>query len=82
MKTISLKLPAGLHAKLNRAAKERKLSKSELVRVALEHLLNGKLPSKSSRPMSALELAGDLVGCAEDPGDLSTNPKHMEGFGE
>jgi len=48
MKTISLKLPAGLHVKLNRAAKERKLSKSELVRVALEHLLNGKLPSKSS----------------------------------
>lgn len=33
------------------------------------------------RPGSALELAGDLVGCIEGPGDLSTNPKYMEGFG-
>lgn len=35
------------------------------------------------RQMSALELAGDLVGCLEGgPPDLSTNPKYMEGFGE
>ena len=30
----------------------------------------------------ALELAADLVGCVEGPGDLSTNPTYMEGFGE
>jgi Arc/MetJ-type ribon-helix-helix transcriptional regulator len=82
MKTISLKLPAGLHAKLDRAAKQRKQSKSDVVRTALEHFLNGKPPAKSRRVLSALELAGDLVGCAEGPGDLSTNPKYMEGFGE
>jgi hypothetical protein len=33
------------------------------------------------RPPTATELAGDLVGCVEGPGDLSTNPKYMEGFG-
>ena len=81
MKTISLKLPAGLHAKLERAARQNKQSKSDIVRSALEHFLNGQ-PPKSRRAISALELAGDLVGCAEGPGDLSTNPKYMEGFGE
>ena len=25
--------------------------------------------------------AGDLIGFVEGPGDLSTNPKYMEGFG-
>lgn len=32
---------------------------------------------------NALEAAGDAVGCfASGIGDLSTNKKHMEGFGE
>jgi metal-responsive CopG/Arc/MetJ family transcriptional regulator len=76
MKTISLKLPSSLSARLDRAAKKRGQSKSEVVRTALEEFLNGE------RPMSALELAGDIVGCGKGPGDLSTNPKYMEGFGE
>lgn len=76
MKTMSLKLPVALSSKLERAAKKRGQSKSEVVRTALEQFLNGE------RPMSALELAGDLVGCAEGPGDLSTNPKYMEGYGK
>ena len=76
MKVLSLKLPPGLRVKLERAAIRRGESKSQVVRVALEQFL------KAERPMSALELAGDLVGCGEGPGDLSTNPKHMEGFGE
>jgi len=76
MKMLSMKLPVALSVKLERAARERGQSKSEVVRAALEHFLNGE------RPMSALELAGDLAGCGEGPGDLSTNPKYMEGFGE
>ena len=76
MRTISLKLPPTLSIKLDRAAKQRGQSKSELVRAALEQFLNGE------RPISALELAGDIVGCGKGPGDLSTNPKYMEGFGE
>ena len=80
MKTISLKLPEDLNAKLNRAAKQRDQTKSEVVREALEQFLNGQRKSKNF--VSALELAGDLVGCCEGPGDLSTNPKYMEGFGK
>jgi metal-responsive CopG/Arc/MetJ family transcriptional regulator len=76
MKTVSLKLPPALSIRLDRAAKKRGQTKSEVIRAALEQFLNGE------RPTSALELAGDLVGCAKGPGDLSTNPKYMEGFGE
>jgi Arc/MetJ-type ribon-helix-helix transcriptional regulator len=76
MKTISLKLPISLSVRLERVARERGQSKSEIVRAALERHL------KDERPTSALELAGDLVGCGEGPTDLSTNPRYMEGYGE
>jgi len=80
MKTISLKLPVGLHAQLDRAAKQRKQSKSEVVRAALEQFLNGE--PTGQQPVSALELAGDLAGCAEGPEDLSTNPQYLDGYGK
>jgi Arc/MetJ-type ribon-helix-helix transcriptional regulator len=79
MKTISLKLPELLHAKLNRLAEARKQTKSDVVREALELLLDG---TSRKRPVSALDLAGDLVGTCEGPRDLSTNPKYMDGFGK
>ena len=79
MKTISLKLPAGLHAKLERAAKLRKQSKSEVVRTALEQLLNGERAVPAG---SLLEAIRPWIGCVEGPGDLSTNPKYMEDFGK
>ncbi len=76
MKTISLKLPPDLSVRLERVAREQGKSKSEIIRAALEQHL------KAERPMSALELAGDLVGSCKGPADLSTNPQHMEGYGE
>jgi len=79
MKTISLKLPSRLSNKLDRAAKQRGLSKSDIVRTALEQHLNG---DKAIPPGSALEAAMPWVGCVEGPGDLATNPKYMEGFGK
>jgi hypothetical protein len=79
MTTISLKLPTGLHAKLDRAARHRGQSKSELVRIALEQFLNGG--TDIDGPPSALDLAGDLTGCVEGPGDLSINQKNLEDFG-
>lgn len=81
MKTISLKLPAALHARLDRASKQRRQTKSTLVREALEQFLNGERHLPRNRPISALELAGDLVGCVAGPGDLSTKPKCQEGLG-
>ena len=78
MKTISLKLSDALHAKLERLAKNCKRTKSDVVREALEQMLNG---ASSARSISALDLAGDLVGSCQGPGDLSANPKYLEGFG-
>jgi Arc/MetJ-type ribon-helix-helix transcriptional regulator len=79
MKTISLKLPESLDAKLNRVAKQRDQTKSDVVREALEQFLNGE---RRSRIVTVAELAGDLLGSAEGPGDLATNPKYMEGYGK
>ena len=78
MKTLSLKLPAALGLKLDRVAKKRGQSKSEVVRAALEQFLNGEPGVPTG---SALEAVAPWVGCVEGPGDLSTNPEYMEGFG-
>jgi Arc/MetJ-type ribon-helix-helix transcriptional regulator len=79
MKTISLKLPENLDMKLGRIARQRKQSKSEIVREALEQFLNG---GRRSGAVTVAELAGDLLGSAEGPSDLATNPKYMEGYGK
>ncbi len=44
--------------------------------------LQMKLQQAPEREVSVLEAAGDLIGAVEGPGDLSTNPKYMEGFGQ
>jgi hypothetical protein len=79
MKTIFLKLTEALLRKLEQSARNQGQSKSEVIRLALEQYLNGARPV---RPGSALEAVLPWVGCVHGPGDLSTNPKYMEGFGE
>ncbi|MBR8836663.1 MAG: DUF2281 domain-containing protein [Stigonema ocellatum SAG 48.90 = DSM 106950] len=38
--------------------------------------------SQTKQVVSALEAAGDLVGCLDGgPSDLSTNKRYLEGFG-
>lgn len=78
MKVISFKLADGLHAKLERLAKARQQTKSDVVRAALEQMLSGNQPALA---VTVGDLAGDLLGSAEGPCDLATNPKHMEGYG-
>lgn len=41
----------------------------------------GKQPATKRKPTVA-ELAADLIGSLEGPGDLSANPKYMEGYGQ
>ena len=78
MPALSLKLPRSLLAKLDAVARRRKTTKSAVLREALEsYFKNG-----SGKPkVSAYDLAKDLCGRYEGPRDLSTNPKHMEGYG-
>ena len=79
MKTLCLKIPEAVAIRLAVAARKRGKSKSAVVRAILdEYLSQGESPAKGS----CLELLADLVGCVEGPRDLSTNPRHMRGFGQ
>ena len=37
---------------------------------------------ESEEPKSFAETARDIIGMGEGPGDLSTNPNYMKGYGE
>jgi predicted transcriptional regulator len=75
---MSVKLPEPLAARLTRAARERGMSKSRMLREALEAGL-----AKRSRIAkgSALDGARDLVGRVAGPRDLSFAKKHLRGYG-
>jgi Arc/MetJ-type ribon-helix-helix transcriptional regulator len=74
MRTVSFKLPEDLDDALNELARTRRLSRSALVREALESLKKGNRRSVTA-------LAGELVGSVDGPSDLATNRKHMSGYG-
>jgi predicted DNA-binding protein len=78
VKTLCLKLPEEVAARLAALARKRGQSKSAVVRAILDqYLVRGEAAEGS-----CLELAADLAGCVEGPRDLSSNPKHMRGFGQ
>ncbi len=76
---ISLKMPEPLAAEVAAVAHRKGVSKSALIREAIETFLSG---DEANHPRSALDLVADLVGACEGPEDLSVNKKYMEGFGE
>ena len=78
MKTISIKLPDDLLAKIQYAAKKRGETRSAFIRESVEESL-----SKEKNPSagSCLDHAGDLSGCVQGPPDLSANPAHMDHYG-
>ncbi len=80
MKTLTTKIPPGLAAQLEGAARERGASKSTLVREALAAYL-GTDPVGGGHPGSFLTEAGDLAGSVAGPRDLSTGAKHLRGYG-
>ncbi len=78
MRTVSLKLPDSLHDQLAAAARDKGKSESAVVREALTAFLNGETALGG---VSCLDLVHNLAGCLNGPRDLSTNRKHMTGFG-
>jgi Arc/MetJ-type ribon-helix-helix transcriptional regulator len=80
MKTLSVKIPDPLAKWLLGESKESRRSRSELVREALEAKRQGSTgkPAKRNLADALLECGGTFDG----PADLSTNPRHLEGFGE
>ena len=79
MKTLSVKLPDELDARISAIASQQRANKSEIVRNALDAYLAKKTTPQHG---SALELAGDLVGMLEGPADLSHRDDHLLGYGE
>ena len=80
MNTLTIKIPPQLEREIVLASEREHLTKSELVRRALVAYIsqrNAAVPA-----MSALDQAGDLVGCFNGgPSDLSSNPRHLDDFG-
>ena len=78
MKTLVVKIPDELDAELTRAAKARHVTKSALVRERLKHV-----PESGSVGVSLWDRMKDLVISNDElPTDLSSNKKHMAGYGK
>jgi predicted transcriptional regulator len=76
MKSMTIKLPASLSARVARLAKQRRVSRSVVVREALE-----ALPDEPADTF--VDRFAHLIGQAKGlPRDLSTNRRHLVGFGE
>lgn len=78
MTPISLKMPRRLALEVSEAARRRGVSRSALIREALEAFLQAERADEAG---SALSLATDLAGAFSGPADLSVNPDYMRGFG-
>lgn len=75
MRTVSFKLSDRLDDALSDLARRRKLSRSAIVREALETMT-------TSKRRSVTAVVDELVGSVDGPVNLSTNPKHMAGYGK
>jgi hypothetical protein len=83
---LTIELPDELAERLAAASEHRQTPPSQIVQEALDKVLPLKLQETPAPPTgegSLYDRMKDLIGCV-DSGvtDLSTNPKHMEGFGE
>ena len=77
LQVITAKVPRELAAKVARLAKQRHVSKSQVVRDAIESF-DSRWPEGSVG-----EVAGHLFGSVKGgPKDLATNPKYFDGYGE
>jgi hypothetical protein len=80
MVTITCKIPEELNELLEAEASRKMLSKSAVVRQAIERSVK---KGRAQRPPTAFDAIKDLCGIIKDgPTDMSTNPKYMAGFGE
>lgn len=77
--TISLRLSSSDDRRLAETARYRGTTKSDLIREAVaSYLVHDR---GEPAPGSFLARARDLAGCIEAEEDLSTNPRHLEGYG-
>jgi hypothetical protein len=76
---ITVRVPASLGARIRSKSRMRGQTPSDLVRLAVESYLGE--PASTGSAYELAKAAG-LIGCVKNaPKDLSTNRRHMEGFG-
>jgi hypothetical protein len=79
MERINIRVDKRLKQELEAEAREKGVRPSVIVRHALEEHMRSRTPRPNCRDLA--ERLG-LIGPEEGlPTDLSTNPRHMEGFG-
>jgi len=72
MKTITVRLPEGLAAEIETESRNRRRSKSDIIRERLQHA-----PAGRPRPDAGLQAIADLIGSVDGlPADLSARKKH------
>jgi metal-responsive CopG/Arc/MetJ family transcriptional regulator len=80
MERINVRVEERLKRQLEAEAREKGISPSEIVRQVLEEHIKQRTPRENCRQLA--ERLGILGSAKGLPVDLSTNPVHMEGFGE
>ena len=78
MVKFSIQLPESLANQVKEEAQKRNLSCAEIIIEALEE----KFRPMSTKQRTMGDAFRECGGFFEGPGDLSTNPKYMEGYGE
>lgn len=78
MATISVKIDDQLDRKLEAIARRRGTTKSAVLRESLERAVEAQGEEGIG---SCLELASDLAGAVKAAPDLSTDRRHMAGYG-
>ncbi len=82
MSTLTIELPDDLAARLEAASAQAHIPPSQFARAALEKALPAYASDWPADGPSLYERMKDAIGCISTGiGDLSTNPKHMEGYG-
>jgi hypothetical protein len=79
MVTLTVKLPESLATKLDALVRRRGQRRSEIVREAIERAVE---EAPEAAQGSVFDLLSDMQGVIKGPKDLSTNPKHLRGYGE
>jgi Arc/MetJ-type ribon-helix-helix transcriptional regulator len=75
MPIMTIRLSRKESARVGRLAKKRRVSRSEVVRQSIQAL-------EAEDTRTALDAWRDVVGIIKGgPTDLSTNPRHMKGYG-
>ena len=80
MSTLTIELPEELRERLEAASARRTVPPAQVVLDLIKTLPDK--PAENTIELSAYDLMKDDLGCVDSGlGDLSTNPKYLEGYG-